>query len=136
MAISESMLNVVSAGINWINENLGTSKKEMQVQIRDLEKEIARLTEGNKELSDNMTLISMAIISHLRNNPGYTISADSITFAGVNNGVIQVDNRKTDNNQGIVAQKSETVIQEEDDDESFFITDEELALARIKKKNS
>lgn len=138
MAISEGMLEVVAAGINWITEKMGSSKKEMRVKISDLESELARLSEGNKNISENIELLKKAIIAQLTENKGYTINVDidTITLTGVNNGIVQTENRRNITKTNNIAVKDANVVQfkesGEDNDEPFFVTDEELARLRIK----
>lgn len=140
MAISEGMLDIVAAGINWITKKMGPSKKEMRVRIEDLEKELGRLSEGNRALSENVSLMTSAIIAQLKENTGYTINVDidTITLTGVNNGVVQTENRRavTKTNSTLIKDSNLTsvVASGDVDDNPFFVTDEDLARARIETK--
>ncbi len=143
MAISEGMIEFVKAGINWIIEKAGkqdTSKKEMQIKIGDLEKEILRLSEGNRALAENMTLITSAVIAQLKENSGYTINVDidTITLTGVNNGNVQTENRQIEMESHNTINEGSNIISNiengDNDDEPFFVTDEDIARARIENR--
>ena len=139
MAISEGMLSVVAAGINWVTDKMGPSKKEMRLKISDLEQELVELSKGNATLANNTNLMINAIIARLKENAGYTINidVDTITLTGVNNGMFQTENKRTETINNYPANEDSNIVKIEedgnDDDEPFFVSDEELARIRIKK---
>lgn len=90
MAINEQWLPIISEGISWVKEKLGPSKKELKIQVSDLEKEVQTLVSGNTVLVNNLGLIIQAILNQLRTESNYYINADTIIFIGENTGSVDV----------------------------------------------
>ena len=47
MAINEQWLPVIAEGVSWVKDKFGPSKKELEVRVSDLEKQLYILTAGN-----------------------------------------------------------------------------------------
>ena len=90
MAINEQWLPIISEGISWVKEKLGPSKKELKIQVSDLEKQVQALVSGNTVLVNNLGLIIQAILNQLRTESNYCINADTIIFIGANTGSVDV----------------------------------------------
>ncbi len=90
MAINEQWLPIISEGISWVKEKLGPSKKELKIQVSDLEKEVQALVSGNTVLVNNLGLIIQAILNQLRTESNYCINTDTIIFIGENTGSVNV----------------------------------------------
>ena len=90
MAINEQWLPIISEGISWVKEKLGPSKKELKIQVSDLEKQVQALVSGNTVLVNNLGLIIQAILNQLRTESNYCINADTIIFIGENTGPVDV----------------------------------------------
>lgn len=90
MAINEQWLPIISEGISWVKEKLGPSKKELKIQVSDLEKQVQALVSGNTILVNNLGLIIQAILNQLRTESNYCINADTIIFIGENTGSVDV----------------------------------------------
>ena len=90
MAINEQWLPIISEGISWVRELIGPSKKELKIQISDLEKQIETLTAGNTVLANNFGLITQAILKQLKTESSFTINSDTIVFIGENTGSVDI----------------------------------------------
>ena len=90
MAINEQWLPIISEGISWVKEKLGPSKKELKIQVSDLEKQVQALVSGNTVLVNNLGLIIQAILNQLRTESNYCINTDTIIFIGENTGSVNV----------------------------------------------
>lgn len=86
MAISEYWLPIILEGISWVREGLGPSKKELKIQISDLDKQVQSLAHGNEVLTNNLGLIVQAILNQLKTYSNCTINADTIVFVSENTG--------------------------------------------------
>lgn len=133
MAINEQWIPIIAGVSSWVKDNLGPSKKELKIQIADLEKQVKTLSDGNATIVDNMSLIIQAIISQIKSDNNFTINAETIVFIGENCGT--VDMPKTTLINSTV---SEDVIlgqldASNDNIKNFFVSDEELALTRVTK---
>lgn len=90
MAISEQWLPIIGEGISWVREGLGPSKKELKIQISDLEKQVQNLASGNVVLTNHLESIVQAILNQLKADSNYTINADAIILIGENTGNVDV----------------------------------------------
>lgn len=133
MAINEQWLPVVTEVVTWVKNNFGPSKKELKMQISDLEKQVRTLADGNAAVINNMSLIIQAILSQIKSDNGFAVNADTIVLVGENTGSIDIP--KTTINKGTVlgdvALKKQVV--EIDYAEDFFVSDDEIAFTRTIK---
>lgn len=133
MAISEQWLPIISEGISWVKEKLGLSKKELKIQVSDLEKQVQTLASGNTVLVNNLGLIIQAILKQLRTDGNYTINADTIIFIGENTGSVDVTKPIISSSSicGDVVSKKQ--VEEFDVSKIFDGLDEEIAHSRATK---
>lgn len=133
MAISEEWLPVINEGLSWIKEMIGPSKKELKIQVADLEKQVQMLTFGNAVLANNLGLITQAILNQLPSIGNFTINADTIVFIGENSG--RVDVTKQNINGSMISGNAIAKNQVEHFEISriFDGLDEEIAHSRAKK---
>lgn len=132
MAISEEWLPVIAEGVSWVKDKFGPSKKELEVRVSDLEKQVHILVAGNATLVNSLGLITQAILQQLKSDD-YTINADTIVFVGENSGYIDIP-------QSIVSNSftsGDVVVQEQKADfnisKIFDGIDQEIAHSRISK---
>lgn len=92
MAINEQWIPIIGECVSWIRETIGPSKKELKMQVSDLEKQVKNLLNGNTVLANNYSLITQAILKQLKTEKNFSVSADTIIFVGENNGVLDVVN--------------------------------------------
>ena len=92
MAINEEWIPVILKAVSWAKEKLGPSKKELKIQISDLEKQIQVLSAGNTALIYYQGLITQAVLNHLKADNTYTINTDTIVFIEQNTGSIDILN--------------------------------------------
>lgn len=133
MAINEQWLPIISEGISWVRELIGPSKKELKIQISDLEKQIETLTAGNTVLANNFGLITQAILKQLKTESSFTINSDTIVFIGENTGSVDISKPVISGNSisGDVIAKKQVV--EFDVSKIFDGIDEEIAHSRTTK---
>lgn len=133
MAINEKWLPVVTGVVSWIKNSIGPSRKELEVQIADLEKQVRILADGNAMVINNMNLIIQAILSQIKTDNNFSVTADTIIFIGENAGSINIPKTALDNSSvcGDIVTKKKVV--EIDYAEDFFVSDEEIALTRGNK---
>lgn len=133
MAINEQWLPIISEGISWVRELIGPSKKELKIQISDLEKQVETLTAGNTVLANNFGLITQAILKQLKTESSFTINSDTIVFIGENTGSVDISKPVISGNSisGDVVAKKQVV--EFDVSKIFDGLDEEIAHSRTTK---
>ena len=133
MAINEQWLPIISEGISWVRELIGPSKKELKIQISDLEKQVETLTAGNTVLANNFGLITQAILKQLKTESSFTINSDTIVFIGENTGAVDISKPVISGNSisGDVVAKKQVV--EFDVSKIFDGLDEEIAHSRTTK---
>lgn len=133
MAINEQWLPIISEGISWVREKIGPSKKELKIQVSDLEKQVQTLTSGNTVLANNLGLITQAILKQLKSESSFTINADTIVFIGENTGSVDISKPVISGNSisGDVIAKKQVV--EFDVSKIFDGLDEEIAHSRTTK---
>lgn len=133
MAISEQWLPIISEGISWVREKLGPSKKELKIQVADLEKQVQTLASGNTVLVNNLGLIIHEILKQLRTDSNYTINADTIVFVGENTGSVDVTKPiiSSSSISGDIVSKKR--VGKSDVSKIFDGLDEEIAHSRAKK---
>ena len=133
MAINEQWLPIISEGISWVRELIGPSKKELKIQISDLEKQIETLTAGKTVLANNFGLITQAILKQLKTESSFTINSDTIVFIGENTGSVDISKPVISGNSisGDVIAKKQVV--EFDVSKIFDGIDEEIAHSRTTK---
>ena len=133
MAINEQWLPIISEGISWVREKIGPSKKELKIQVSDLEKQVQTLTAGNTVLANNLGLITQAILKQLKSESRFTINADTIVFIGENTGSVDISKPVISGNSisGDVIAKKQVV--EFDVSKIFDGLDEEIAHSRTTK---
>ena len=133
MAINEQWLPIISEGISWVRELIGPSKKELKIQISDLEKQVETLTAGNTVLANNFGLITQAILKQLKTESSFTINSDTIVFIGENTGSVDISKPVISGNSisGDVVAKKQVV--EFDVSKIFDGIDEEIAHSRTTK---
>lgn len=133
MAINEQWLPVVTEVVTWVKNNFGSSKKELKMQISDLDKQVRTLADGNAAIINNMSLIIQAILSQIKSDNGFAVNADTIVLVGENTGSIDIP--KTTINMGTalgdVALKKQVV--KIDYAEDFFVSDDEIVFTRTNK---
>lgn len=130
MAINEMWLPIISTVVAWAKENMGPSKKELKIQVEDLQKQVATLAQGNVAVMDNMSLIIRAILSELRCENQYVINVDQMVYVGSNNGSVSpISNMVNHEEKSIDIQKNPQYYANH-----FFVTNEEIELSRIKKE--
>ena len=133
MAISEEWLPVILGTISWLKDRVGPSKKELKMQISDLEKELSSRVSENNIMVDNMNLLLNAILSHIRSDSMYTINAETIIYVDKNYGnldasqVMIVDSEVAD-----TVISATPMISNKNSLNDFFVSDEEIALTRKK----
>lgn len=135
MAINEQWLPIISEGISWVREKIGPSKKELKIQVSELEKQVQTLASGNTVLANCIGLITQAILKQLRSESSFTINADAIIFIGQNNGSVDISERAISGNSissDIIAKKQ---VKEFDVSKIFDGLDEEIAHSRTTKPN-
>lgn len=133
MAISEQWLPIISEGISWVKEKLGPSKKELKIQVSDLEKQVQTLASGNTVLVNNLGLIIQAILKQLKTDSNYTINADAIIFIGENTGSVEFTKPiiSSSSISGDVVSKKQ--VEKFDVSKIFDGLDEEIAHSRSTK---
>lgn len=133
MAVSEQWLPIISEGLSWVKDKLGPSKKELKIQVSDLEKQVRTLVSGNTALVNNLGLILQEIIKQLRADSNYSINANTIIFIGENAG--SVDASKSIISRSAISGDAVFKKQVEGFDVSkiFDGLDEEIAHSRAKK---
>ena len=80
MAINEKWLPVVTGAVSWIKNNIGPSRKELEVQIADLEKQVRVLADDNAMVINNMNLIIQAILSQIKTDSDFSVTTDAIIW--------------------------------------------------------
>lgn len=131
MAINEQWIPVILEGVSWVKEKLGPSKKELKIQISDLQKQVQALSAGNTALVYNQGLIIEAVLNHLKSDNNYTINADTIVFIGENMG--SVDVTKPIITDSYISGDVATKKVEFDVSKIFEGVDEEITLSRATK---
>ena len=133
MAISEQWLPIILEGVSWVKEKLGPSKKELKIQISDLEKQVQAFAIGNAVLINNFELIIQEILKQLKTDSDYAINADTIVFIGENTGIVDVAKSMTYNcvdSDDVVSKKK---IEEFNVSGIFDGLDKEIAHSRVRK---
>lgn len=133
MTINEQWLPVISEGISWVKEKLGPSKKELMIQVSELEKQVQLLASGNAILVDNLGLIIQAILEKLKQDNSYTVNADTIVFIGNNSGTVEFTKPKISNSAVLGDVASKKQVAEFDVSKIFDGVDEEIAHSRATK---
>lgn len=133
MAINEKWLPVVTGAVSWIKNNIVPSRKELEVQIADLEKQVRVLADDNAMVINNMNLIIQAILSQIKTDSDFSVTTDAIIFIGENTGYINIPKTALNNSSvcGDIVKKKKVV--GIDCAEEFFVSDEEIALTRGNK---
>ena len=130
MAISEQWIPIVSSAVSWVKDNFGPTKKELKVQVTDLEKQVQALAKGNAAIVNNMSLILQAVLSKIKSDNNYLVNAETIVYVGTNNGTLDIP--KTSINSSCISK--DTIVQKQvvknDFSKDFFVSDEEIALTR------
>lgn len=130
MAISEQWIPIVSSAVSWVKDNFGPTKKELKVQVADLEKQVQALAKGNAAIVNNMSLILQAVLSKIKSDNNYLVNAETIVYVGTNNGTLDIP--KTSINSSYISK--DTIVQKQvvknDFSKDFFVSDEEIALTR------
>ncbi|MBR2445423.1 MAG: hypothetical protein IKB28_02005 [Clostridia bacterium] len=104
MVINELWGPIILECVSWVTKKLGPSKKELKIQISELEKLVQTLSVGNKELIHNQKLILQAILDQLTHENGCKISADTIVFIKENSGSVDIT-QKSKFSQDITGKK-------------------------------
>lgn len=135
MAISEKWIPIITEGVSWVKNNLGSSKRELKVKISDLEKQVQTLVSGNIALTNCLELIVQAILKQLEMDRNYSINADTIILVGENTGSINVTKSMISNSYmfGDVVEKKQ--VAEIDVSKIFDGLDEEIAHSRATKQS-
>ena len=128
MASNELWLPIISTVVSWVKENLGPSKKELKIQLKDLQEQVVALAKGNAAILDNMGMIIRAILSELKADNQYVINAEQIVYIDSNSGSINpICSTTKIEGLPVTTQKNSDYHYE-----NFFVTDEEIALSRSK----
>lgn len=90
MEINEQIIPIVYEAIKWIKEKMKPTKKELQIQVSELEEQVKTLSYGNQNLMENMGQIMCIILSKLQSDGNYIINADNIIQIKDNNAPVCV----------------------------------------------
>ncbi len=135
MAINSQWIPIISESISWINNQFGPSKKELQLKISDLERQVEFLAKGNSTLIENLNSIIQAILLKLNSSNEYIINSDYI-YIGENIGNMKTekdsasDYRHVDNTSQSRQKKEEL-----DVSKIFDGVDEEISHTRLTNPN-
>ncbi len=90
MDINKLIIPIVSQGIQWVNEKMKPSKKELELKISELEKQVETLVCDNVFLQKKINEIVYAILTQLESRGNYVINADSIIQIDGNYDTVQI----------------------------------------------
>lgn len=132
MAISEQWVPIIGQAIKWIADRIGQPRKKLNVEISELEKQVKELTEGNQSMREYCDMITQAVLTELKDNKNYSVTAETIVYVGTNYGNVNtaahIDNSLLLNRQDAAIEAN--VDGEIDVSKIFDGIDEEIAESR------
>lgn len=90
MDINEQIFPIVAKGIQWVREKMGTSKKNLEIKISELENQVNILSYGNKIYQEHIALITSIILEKLTQGGEYGVKADTLIQINENAGNVQI----------------------------------------------
>lgn len=89
-SFTELCAPIIDQGLNWVKGMIGPSKKELQVEISELEKQIKTLSYGNQFLAQNIQQIMDIVLNRLMQSGDYFINSGNIIKIEGNTGSVQI----------------------------------------------